>query len=138
MLGWLKILRKKFSKLNPIVQIVLAMLIVICIRYLVQLLQYHYYSSSLENFQNPKKLVYFHMTSCGHCKKFTPEWDKFASGYNGPLEIKKVERAEAGDDLEKYKIQGFPSILLIDGQDNIKEFDGDRTSSGLEKFVSGY
>ena len=55
-----------------------------------------------------------------------------------PLEIIKVERKEAGDDLEKYKIKGFPSILLIDEQDNTKEFDGDRTVSGLEKFVSGY
>ena len=138
MLGWLKILRKKFTKLNPMIQIAVGLMIVVCVRYLIQLLQYQYYSSSLENFSNPKKLVYFHMDSCGHCKKFTPEWDKFASSYDGPLEIKKVERKEAGDDLEKYKIQGFPSILLIDGQDNTKEFDGDRTSSGLEKFVSGY
>lgn len=138
MLGWLKILRKKFTKLNPMVQIALGLIIVVGVRYLIQLLQYQYYSSSLENFSNPKKLVYFHMDGCGHCKKFTPEWDKFASSYDGPLEIKKVERKEAGDDLEKYKIQGFPSILLIDGQDNTKEFDGDRTSSGLEKFVSGY
>ena len=138
MLGWLKILRKKFTKLNPIVQIGIGLIIVVGVRYLIQLLQYQYYSSSLENFSNPKKLVYFHMDGCGHCKKFTPEWDKFASSYDGPLEIKKVERKEAGDDLEKYKIQGFPSILLIDGQDNTKEFDGDRTSSGLEKFVSSY
>ena len=83
--------------------------------------------ASLENFSNPKKLVYFHMDTCGHCKKFNPEWDKFASNYNGPLEIKKVERKNAGEDLEKYKIKGFPSILLIDEQDNTKEFDGDRT-----------
>ncbi len=78
------------------------------------------------------------MNTCGHCKKFNPEWDKFALSYNGPLEIKKVERKEAGSDLEKYKIKGFPTILLIDGEDNTKEFDGDRTVTGLEKFVSGY
>ena len=92
MLGWLKILKKKFNKLNPIVQIVIALLIVIALRYLIQLLQYHYYSASLENFSNPKKLVYFHMDTCGHCKKFNPEWDKSASSYKGPLEIKKVEQ----------------------------------------------
>ena len=138
MLGWLKILKKKFNKLNPVVQIVIALLHVIAIRYLIQLLQYHYYTASLENFSNPKKLVYFHMDTCGHCKKFNPEWVKFAASYKGPLEVKKVERKEAGDDLEKYKIKGFPSILLIDEQDNTKEFDGDRTVSRLEKFVSGY
>ena len=73
-----------------------------------------------------------------HCKKFNPEWDKFASSYDGPLEIKKVERKNAGEDLEKYKIKGFQSILLIDEQDNTKEFDGDRTATGLDSFVSGY
>ena len=26
----------------------------------------------------------------------------------------KIERNNAGDDLEKYKIKGFPTILLID------------------------
>ena len=57
MLGWLKILKKKFNKLNPVVQIIIALLLVIAIRYLIQLLQYHYYSASLENFSNPKKLV---------------------------------------------------------------------------------
>ena len=69
------------------------------------------------------------MDTCGHCKRFNPEWDKFAASYKGPLEIKKVERKEAGADLEKYKIQGFPSILLIDGEDNTKEFDGNDMKS---------
>jgi len=138
MLGWLKILKKKFLKMNPVIQIIIALLMVIALRYLFQLLQYHYYTASLENFSNPKKLVYFHMDTCGYCKKFNPEWDKFASSYKGPIELQKIERKEAGDSLEKYKIQGFPSILLIDEQDNTKEFDGDRTVSGLEKFVSGY
>ena len=133
-----KNIKKKFNKLNLLVQIANCYINVLAVRYLIQLLQYHYYSASLENFANPKKLVYFHMDTCGHCKRFNPEWDKFAANYDGPLEIKKVERKEAGGDLEKYKIQGFPSILLIDEQDNTKEFDGDRTVSGLEKFVSGY
>ena len=85
----------------------------------------------------PKNLYIF-IWILADTKKFNPEWDKFAASYDGPLEIKKVERKEAGADLEKYKIQGFPSILLIDDQDNTKEFDGDRTVIGLEKFVSGY
>ena len=59
MLGWLKILKKKFNKLNSIVQIVIALIIVIAVRYLIQLLQYHYYAASLENFSNPKKLSIF-------------------------------------------------------------------------------
>ena len=35
-------------------------------------------------------------------------------------------KKQAGD-LKKYEVQGFPTILLIDGQGNKKEFQGDRT-----------
>jgi thiol-disulfide isomerase/thioredoxin len=77
------------------------------------------------------------MNGCGHCKKFMPVWDEFAGNYNGDLKIKKLERQEAGDDmLKKYQIQGFPTILLLDGQGNKKEFQGDRTVQGLESFIN--
>ena len=76
------------------------------------------------------------MNGCGHCKKFTPEWEKFVQGYNGNLKLRKVERAEAGDELDKYQIQGFPTILLLDGKGGKKEFDGDRSVAGLEQFVN--
>ena len=38
--------------------------------------------------------------------------------------------------LKKYQIQGFPTILLLDGQGNKKEFQGDRTVQGLESFIN--
>jgi len=66
-----------------------------------------------------------------------PVWDEFAEKYNGDLKLKKLEREEAGDDmLAKYKVQGFPTILLLDEQGNKKEFQGDRTVSGLESFIN--
>ena len=137
MLGWLKVLRKKFQKMNPVVQFVIAIVAVLVIRYLVNTLIYTNYASGMfENFGNPKELVYFHMTGCGHCKKFTPEWEKFVQGYKGNLKLRKVERADAGDELDKYQIQGFPTILLLDGNGGKKEFEGPRTVSGLEQFTN--
>ena len=41
--------------------------------------------------------------------------DKFSQGYNGNLNIRKVERADAGDELQKYEVKGFPTVLLLDG-----------------------
>ena len=76
------------------------------------------------------------MTGCGHCKKFTPVWNKFSSNYNGELKLKKLERKEAGDLLQKYEIKGFPTVLLIDEQGNKKEFQGDRSIEGLQNFIS--
>ena len=137
MLGWIKILTKKFNKLPAIGQFAIAVLLIITIRYLLHLVIYsNYLSSYLEHFGNPKELVYFHMNGCGHCKRFTPVWDEFAGKYNGELKLKKLERNEAGDLLDKYEIKGFPTVLLLDEQGNKKEFQGDRSVTGLESFIS--
>ena len=137
MLGWIKILTKKFNKLPSIGQFAIAIIIMLIIRYLLHLVIYsNYLSSYLENFGNPKELVYFHMNGCGHCKRFTPIWDEFSGKYNGEIKLKKLERNEAGDMLNKYEIQGFPTILLLDEQGNKKVFEGDRSISGLESFIA--
>ena len=138
MLGWIKILQKKFEKLPSFGQFAVAVLIIIVVRYLLHLIIYsNYVSGYLENFGTPKSMLYFHMNGCGHCKKFMPVWDEFAEKYNGDLKLKKLEREEAGDDmLSKYQVQGFPTILLLDGEGNKKEFQGDRTVSGLESFIN--
>jgi thiol-disulfide isomerase/thioredoxin len=136
MLAWINILKKKFEKMPSIAQFVVSIAIIMVIRYLLHLIIYsNYLSSYLENFGNPASVVYFHMDTCGYCKKFNPIWDKFSAGYNGALKVKKIERKEAGEMLEKYNIQGFPTILLLDDKGNKKEFSGDRTVAGLESFT---
>jgi len=43
---------------------------------------------------------------------------------------------DAGDDLEKYNVKGFPSVIMIDEEGSVKEYDGPRTSDGLNNFFS--
>ena len=137
MLGWVKTLTKKFDKLPALGQFAVSVLIIIVVRYLLHLIIYsNYLSGYLENFGNPKELVYFHMNGCGHCKRFTPVWNEFSGNYNGELKLKKLERNEAGDLLQKYEIKGFPTVLLIDEQGNKKEFQGDRSVEGLKNFIN--
>ena len=138
MLGWINVLRKKFEKMPALAQFAIAVIIIIIIRYLLHLIIYsNYLSSYLENFGTPKSMTYFHMTGCGHCKKFSPVWDEFSSNYKGTLKLQKYEREEAGEEmLKKYQIQGFPTIILIDEQGAHKQFEGDRTVQGLESFAN--
>jgi thiol-disulfide isomerase/thioredoxin len=138
MLGWIKILQKKFEKLPALGQFAVAILMIVVVRYLLHLIIYsNYLSGYLEHFGTPKSMIYFHMNGCGHCKNFSPIWDDFSSNYKGSLKLKKLEREEAGDDmLKKYEVQGFPTILLLDEQGNKKEFQGDRSISGLESFAT--
>ena len=67
------------------------------------------------------------METCGHCKIFNLECDKFFTQYNGELILNKIKVNEANDLLKKYSIDGFPTILLIDEHDNTKTFVDKRT-----------
>jgi len=90
-----------------------------------------------ENFGNPASCTYYYMEQCGHCKRFSPEWENFVQTYTGPVTLRKVEMSEAGDDLEKYNIRGFPTILILDENGESKDYDGPRTSDALTKFLDG-
>ena len=88
-----------------------------------------------EGFENKKTLVFFHMNGCGHCTKMMPEWHAFEKENNTGVATKKLERGQAGSLIEKHKIQGFPTIMLLDNNDNkIKDYSGPRTKSGLLEF----
>ena len=90
MLGWVKTLTKKFNKLPAIGQFAIAVVIIVIVRQLLHLVIYsNYLSSYLENFGNPKELVYFHMNGCGHCKNLYCMAGILCS-YKGDLKLKKL------------------------------------------------
>lgn len=108
----------------------------IVVLYFVGVIYYIFFrnTSIMENFGNPTSCTYYYMTNCGHCKTFTPEWDKFVQNYTGKIVFKKVEMNQAGNDIEKYNIKGFPTVLIMDEAGETKEYDGPRTSDGLKKY----
>ena len=108
----------------------------IVVLYFVGVIYYIFFrnSSIMESFGNPTSCTYYYMTNCGHCKTFTPEWDKFVQNYTGNIEFKKVEMNQAGNDIEKYNIKGFPTVLIMDDAGETKEYYGPRTSAGLKKY----
>jgi len=125
-------LLNRWNKSNYILKILCIISVYIIIRIIFMFM----YSSKTENFGNPASCTYYYMNNCGHCKRFSPEWDDFVQSYNGPVRLKKIEMSDAGSDLEKYNIQGFPTILFLDEEGNSKFYEGPRTSDGLNKFIS--
>ena len=135
MLGWIKTLTKKFNKLPAIGQFAVAILIMVIVRYLLHLVIYsNFLSNYLENFGNPKELVYFHMNGCGHCDKMKPEWNKFKASYTGPIELKEVEQAQMSDQQKEW-VQGFPTLVLVENGKVLKTFEGERTEAGFKSFL---
>lgn len=86
---------------------------------------------------NPEKIVYYYMDGCPACQQFNPIWNEFESQYKGSLTIQKIEQNEAGNDLSKYNIQGFPSVVKLNSNGELMDtFSGDRTVQNLNNFVS--
>lgn len=82
-------------------------------------------------------LVYLHMKGCGHCVRFTPEWDKFAENPPKNIKVKKLEKSdkEAKIYLKTFGVSGFPTVLLVKGK-RAKKFKGSRDVAGLNLFVN--
>jgi thiol-disulfide isomerase/thioredoxin len=84
------------------------------------------------------ELLYFSMDGCGHCKRFNPAWDEFVkqNKYPGLRKVKVMSDTEDPSEkskLSKHKVKGFPTIVLVVGDQGIP-FDGERTVAGLDKF----
>ena len=98
-------------------------------------------NSSIDSMNNDKstKLVYFYMNGCGHCKNFTPTWDKFCAANSSTIKTYKFEQAQVREQIDTYAISGFPAILLLDENNaKIDEYNGQRTLEGLTSYVNGH
>jgi thiol-disulfide isomerase/thioredoxin len=133
----------------PFVKIILVLFIATLLFYAIYV-SYLYYTQHVGNVEkfeeNNVKIALFFATWCGHCREFK-ESGKFQTAYqkiNADDRFKgKVVFVEYDADLNKdlvnkYGIQGFPSILSIDKDGNkIADFTGDRYSiDDLVNFTS--
>ena len=86
-------------------------------------------------------LIYmFTVEWCHHSKKAVPIWDKLKEKYNGKkyngqlLTFIKVDGEENADLADKYKVEGFPTIKLVKGN-QIIEYDAKPSKEHLEEFL---
>jgi thiol-disulfide isomerase/thioredoxin len=137
-----------------IIMLVVVLFIGIAIYY-----YYHHISPSMKPKYNPNnehlesssnsgksaELLLFYVDWCPHCKTAKPAWDEIKTQYeNKTINGYKVifteincteETAEVEEMMNKYSIEGFPTIkLLKDGQ--IVEYDAKPTKSTLDQFLN--
>lgn len=78
---------------------------------------------------------------CGHCKKAAPEFQKLESASpialsNGTQATVKILDADKDkEEVKKYKVRGYPSILIINGADTT-EYPGERTYDAVVDFLN--
>lgn len=84
---------------------------------------------------NSSELTYYYMEQCGHCKRFTPEWENFSKKYssNKNLNCSKIEAKNVDSSVE---IKGYPTVILYKPDGTKIVFDGERNENGLISFLS--
>lgn len=100
--------------------------------------------SSNENMKSAE-IILFYVDWCPHCKTAKPEWDKVKEQYQGKIingytiiftEQNCTDESKENEELlNKFKIEGYPTIKLI--KDNqVIEFDASPSSSHITDFLN--
>jgi thiol-disulfide isomerase/thioredoxin len=90
-------------------------------------------------------LMLFYVDWCPHCKTAKPEWESLKAEYDGKningYTVTFVEHnctnesAEVSQLMDKYNIEGYPTIKLI--KDNqVIEYDAKPTKSTMSQFLN--
>ena len=84
---------------------------------------------AINQFEN--LIIYFYAPWCGHCKTFEPEYQKSSKILKKDnIYLAKIDSSNNNLSAQKYKINGFPSILFFKNGVPF-EFEGARSSREL-------
>ncbi len=95
-------------------------------------------NSSNEKFTNTQTTIYFFWASwCPHCVSFKPIFEEFESkvSNNQNVKINKVQcdenTQEVLDYVQKFNIEGFPTVIIVNDDGSFKHYEGQRNLKGL-------
>lgn len=138
-------LLRDFKKKHIIVRVLTVVAIFFVGRYIYKGLMWgnwNYKNYLIEGFfgkkslEKGKKLIFFHMDGCPHCESMKPEWDKLKTTNSSHIKLEDYERKQKPDLVEKFSIRGFPSIVLVDDNDDkVDEYNGDRKAKSINDYL---
>ena len=86
------------------------------------------------NGQYDKTLTLIKAEWCGHCKAFKSTWEELPSQIKN-INFKTLDSDTNKEEIEKYDITGYPSLVLENGDKKIK-YEGKRDVESIKKFVA--
>ena len=129
----------EISKKNMIIIVLAVIVLVLFVRKIFNTSS----SNSISDFDNVSdtpKFVNFNASWCYWSKKLNPTWENLKDDMsNKNIEILdiKCDMEENKDLCERYGIDGYPSIRLIQGN-KIYSYDGDRSLDDMKDFINEF
>ena len=89
--------------------------------------------SPIDNNKTTSDTVFiFYAPWCGHCVNAKDEFEKAEQMGNGKIKLVDATDTKNQDLVEKYKVNGFPTIVKADGS----KFSGSRTAESIVAFAN--
>ncbi|OJD25315.1 protein disulfide-isomerase domain [Blastomyces percursus] len=82
-------------------------------------------------------LAEFYAPWCGHCKALAPEYESAATKLKAKnIALVKIDCTAEGELCQQHEVEGYPTLKIFRGLDNVKPYSGPRKSGAITSFMT--